>query len=340
MKDTKTSKTQQQDYPVITSERVVRSAKLKPQEKALYNILLSYGENVFPGHKRIAIEMGYSENSISTVKKWLDRLRGKGLIRDWKKKGFGGTNRYDLYRFIERKNANVNQPRTRQNDKVNLSHTRQNDSIKEPQMSPSISLIRGSQSASNKAMSINQSSNNQISNDHQELILQIRELLPQLNDEFLIRVIEKYQNKDLLHAAHSIKQVIENGQRISNLKSYFSKTVENEREVVPEMEFKSAAEIPSILESNKEFKARRKAEVRGYDENSQRKCDVCGKTGISEEIVDYSKIFLDNWREIFSNVYLSNRLKDHPAEFGNLKVKLSGQNEISLCLKCINLLSP
>ena len=70
---------------------VLRNPEITPQCKALYGLLITYGpDRIFPGHERLARELGVTRQ---TVSKWLRDLRGLHLI-DWQRTG--RSNRYRI----------------------------------------------------------------------------------------------------------------------------------------------------------------------------------------------------------------------------------------------------
>jgi hypothetical protein len=70
---------------------VLRNPKISPQCKALYGLLISYGpDRIFPGHVRLARELGVSRQ---TIINWMADLKKFNLI-DWQRTG--RSNRYRI----------------------------------------------------------------------------------------------------------------------------------------------------------------------------------------------------------------------------------------------------
>ena len=72
---------------------VLRNPSIKPQLKALYGLLITYGpERIFPGQQRLADEMGVTRVCIHG---WLQKLRDIGLI-GWEQRS-GTSNLYTIH---------------------------------------------------------------------------------------------------------------------------------------------------------------------------------------------------------------------------------------------------
>lgn len=315
------------EYFVSTSQRLVRSAKLKPQEKVLYQLLLSYGEKAFPSHETLAIGMGYSPKSTSSVKKWLKRLKEKKLIIEWHKRDFRGTNQYTIHKFKLGKTGITNQPQTRL-----IAHNNK------PHMNPSISLNETSVSGSAESMSNNKFSDNKISNNHQERIDELKTILP-LGDNFYHELVNKFPNKNIGEVVQKVKLQILSGKEIQNVNGYILKVVENQQEDFDENFFKPGVE---------ELKAKELAREHRHDgayQNFPYYCDLCSSC-IPKEVLKYSQmvikrilsyenVSIDNW--ISSKEATNENLDSQKAYFIQKLISKKGE-EAKLCYSCTSLI--
>src|SRR5690242_7565524 len=81
-------------------DAVLKAKRLSWRAKCIYARLLSYArenETCFPGHARLAVDLG---KSIDTIQRGLRELKDFGLIT-WQRRGLTKTNVYTIVKLTE-----------------------------------------------------------------------------------------------------------------------------------------------------------------------------------------------------------------------------------------------